>query len=291
MFDNPDIHIDFLRLSEFDAAVQVFAAWCPGRYIDEVFEYTNLMFDLLESEIQKHGDLIEIALNLDDIRRIGSQGKISAILAIEGGEALAGKIENLDHFYNRGVRILAPTWNRENELGFSHANNSTGGLKPFGIECIKRMDELGMIIDVSHLNEAGFRDVHSIGTRPYMASHSNVYSILQHSRNLKDEQILAIVERGGIIGFNMYRPFVSADKTAGMTDIMAHFKHFIEIGAGNHIGLGCDFDGIDEMPAGITDVLSLKALAEELAKEFDDDISFKIMEGNFYDFFKRYFEG
>ena len=291
LYENSDLHLDFKRLSEFEAAVQVFVAWCPGIYVDVAFEHTNLMFDVLEQEIEKHSDLIEIALDLNDVRRIANKGKISAILAIEGGEALMGKIENLYHFYNRGVRILAPTWNRENELGFGHALNKTEGLKPFGIECIKKMDELGMIIDVSHLNEAGFWDVHNIGTRPYMASHSNAYSILEHSRNLNDAQIMAIVERGGIIGFNMYKPFVSTKKTATINDIMAHFKHWIDIGAGDHIGLGCDFDGIDEMPEGITDVSSLKILAEELKKEFDEETSFKIMEGNFYDFFKRYFEG
>ena len=291
LFDNSTLHIDFKRLSEFDAPVQVFVAWCEGKYVPMAFEQTNRMFDFFEQEVAKNSELVEIALDLEDIRRISSEGKISAILAIEGGEALMGSIANLEHFFNRGVRILGLTWNRENELGFGQATGSGQGLKPFGIECVQKMDELGMIVDVSHLNEAGFWDVHKTSTRPYMASHSNTYSILQHNRNLKDDQITAIVESGGIIGFNMYPAFITSNRTAVIDDIMTHFKHFIQIGAGSNIGLGCDFDGIDSTPEGITNVSSLKMFEESLSEEFNEETSYKIMEGNFYDFFKRYFEG
>jgi len=291
IYDNEVLHVDFLRLLEHGAPVQVFAAWLPADYIPTAFESTNIMFDFFEGEVEKHSDIIEIARDLDDIRRIAGEGKISAILAIEGGEALEGKIENLEHFYNRGVRIMGLTWNRENELGYGHATGASQGLKPFGIECIKKMDDLGMIIDVSHLNEAGFWDVHKTGTRPYMASHSNAYAIMQHTRNLKDDQIMAIVESGGIIGFNMYPPFITQNSSAVMNDVYDHFRHFIQTGAGNHIGLGCDFDGITTTPEGIDGVQSLKWLGETLADVFDEETSHKIMEGNFYEFFKRYFEG
>ena len=286
-----NIDVDFVRLSEFDAPVQVFVLWLSDRYVSTAFERTNYMIDFFVSEVEKHSDIIELARDLDDILRIAQEGKISAILSIEGGEALMGKIENLDHFYNRGVRILAPTWNRENELGYGQATGSTRGLKPFGIECIQKMDELGMILDVSHLNEAGFWNAHETSTRPYMASHSNAYAVFPHNRNLKDDQITAIVESGGIIGFNMYPLIIAPNERATMNDVMAHFRHFINIGAGNNIGLGCDFDGIPSMPTGITDVSSLKRFSELLTEEFDADTSFRIMEGNFYEFFVRYFEG
>ena len=284
-----NIDVDFVRLQEYDAPVQVFVLWCSDRYVSTAFSRTNLMIDFFEREVEKHKDIIELALDLEDIERIARAGKISAILSIEGGEALMGKIENLDHFYNRGVRIFAPTWNRENELGYGQAQGSSRGLKPFGIECIKRMDELGIIMDVSHLNEAGFWDAHNNSTRPYMASHSNAYAVTPHARNLKDDQIKAIIDRGGIIGFNMYPLLLTQTDKASMDDVLAHFRHFIKIGAGNHLGLGCDFDGIPTMPAGIKGVESLKSFAVTLAGEFDEDTSFKIMESNFYEFFMRYF--
>jgi len=234
--------------------------------------------------------MIEIALDLRDIERIAREGKISAILAIEGGEALMGKIDNLEHFYNRGVRILGLTWNRENELGYGQETGSSSGLKPFGLEVIEKMDELGMIMDVSHLNEQGFWDAHEKSTKPYIASHSNAYAVMPHNRNLRDDQITAIIERGGIIGFNMYPLIIAGNDTATMTDILSHFQHFLDIGAGDHIGLGCDLDGIPSMPQGFTDVSSLKMFSELLVNEFDEETSYKVMEGNFYEFFKRYFE-
>jgi len=291
LHSNDALHIDFIRLAEFDAPVQVFALWLSDVFVATAFEQTNLMLDFFEQEVKKHSDIIEIAVDLDDTRRIAGEGKISAILAIEGGEALMGNIENLDHFYSRGVRILTLTWNRENALGFGQATGSTRGLKPFGIEVVQRMDELGMIVDVSHLNEAGFRDFNNISTRPYMASHSNAHSVLAHNRNLTDDQIQAIVESGEIIGFNMFSAFRAPTGRVRIDDAMAHFRHFIEIGAVNNIGLGCDFDGIHLTPVGITDVSSLKVFEEALVVEFDEVTAHKIMEGNFYEFFKRYFEG
>jgi len=290
LYSNKSLDVDFLRLSEFEAPVQVFVAWCSNRYVSTAFAQTNKMFDLLESEIEKHSDMIEIALDLRDIERIAHEGKISAILAIEGGEALMGKIDNLEHFYNRGVRIMGLTWNRENELGYGQETGSTLGLKPFGLEVIEKMDEMGMIMDVSHLNEQGFWDAHEKSTRPYMASHSNAYAIMPHNRNLRDDQIMAIIESGGIIGFNMYPLIIAPTETATMTDILSHFRHLLDIGAGNHIGLGCDLDGIPSMPQGFTNVSSLKMFNELLVDEFDEETSYRIMEGNFYEFFKRYFE-
>jgi len=291
LYINNSLDVDFSRLSEFDAPVQIFALWLSDRFVSTGFEQINIMIDFFEQEVAAHIELIEIAFDLDDIRRIAGEGKISAVLAIEGGEALMGRIENLDHFYDRGVRVFAPTWNRENELGFGQAAGSSRGLKAFGIDVIKRMDELGMILDVSHLNEAGFWDAHNTSTRPYMASHSNAYSIMPHNRNLKDDQIAAIVESGGLIGFNMFPSIIAPGNRVTLDDVLAHFKHFIDIGAGDHIGLGCDLDGIPSMPTGFTDVSSIKMFGELLSEEFSEDHAYKIMEGNFYEFLKRYFEG
>jgi len=290
MYSNNALHIDFARLSEFEAPVQVFALWLAEEFVADAFERTNYMLDFFELEVEKNSNLIEIALNLDDIKRIAGEGKISAVLAIEGGEALMGKLEHLDYFYNRGVRILGLTWNNENELGFGQASGTAEGLKPFGFEVIRRMDELGMILDVSHLNEAGFWDAHSTSTRPYMASHSNSYAVMPHNRNLLDDQIMAIVDSGGIIGFNMFPPFIATGGGATLDDAMAHFRHFIHIGAGAHIGLGSDFDGVPSLIQGVDGVSSLKMFEKLLAEEFGEGTAFQIMEGNFYEFFVRYFD-
>jgi len=290
LFSN-NLHVDFKRLSDFNAPVQVFVLWCSDTYVGNAYEYTNSLLDFFESEVAKHSDIIEIALTPEDLRRNAKNNKISAIISIEGGEALMGKIENVDHFYNRGVRIMSLTWNRENELGYGQATGSTKGLKPFGEEVLRRMDELGIILDISHINEVGFWDAHSISTRPYMASHSNAYSVTPHNRNLKDAQITAMVDRGGIIGLVLYPLILSQRSSANMNDYMAHIRHFIDLGAGANLGLGSDFDGFGTMPDGFTDVSSYKMLAEKIAEVFDEDTSNRIMYGNFYDFFLRYFNG
>ena len=285
------LHVDFERLSEFNAPVQVFVLWCADRYVANAFEYTNSLIDFFESEVAKHSDIIEIALTLGDLRRNAQNNKISAILSIEGGEALMGKLENVDHFYNRGVRIMSLTWNRENELGYGQATGSKEGLKPFGEAVLKRMEELGIIMDVSHINEKGFWDAHDLSTRPYMASHSNAFTVTPHDRNLKDDQIRAIAGSGGIVGLVLYPLILSQRSSANINDYMAHIRHFNALGAGANLGLGSDFDGFGTMPEGFTDVSSYKMLAEKIAEEFDEDTSRRIMYGNFYDFFVRYFEG
>jgi len=285
------LHVDFERLYAFGAPVQVFVLWCADRYVADAFNWTNTQIDHFEEAVARHSDMIEIALTLDDIHRIAGENKISAILSIEGGEALMGDINNLDHFYNRGVRIMAPTWNRENELGYGQATNSEEGLKPFGIECIIRMEELGMILDISHVNEAGFWDAHNTTTRPYMASHSNAYSVRVHNRNLRDDQIMAIVERGGIIGLALFPEILTHNRRANIDDMIAHIDHFIRLGAGSNLGLGCDLDGFSTMPDGFTDVTSLNILANKISEVYSKDISYQIMAGNFYDFFVRYFDG
>ena len=289
LYDNDALHIDFRRLSEFEAPMQFFALWTADRFVADVFNHTNQMIDFFKEQVEAHNDIIEIARDLDDILRIARSGRVSAILTIEGGEALMGDIENLYHFYNRGVRSIGILWNRENELGFGWPQGRTQGLKPFGFEVIKKMEELGIILDVSHLNEAGFWDAHNASARPYIASHSNAYAITPHGRNLTDDQIMAIVESGGIIGFNMFPSFVSTNNFATMDDIMAHFRHFIELGAGENIALGADFDGITSTPQGITDVLSLKDVNQQLIAEFGESVALDIMERNFLNFLKRYF--
>ena len=288
MFSN-SLHVDFERLSEYGAPVQVFALWCADRYVENAFDYTNSLIDFFESEVEKHSDIIGIALSLEDIVSNARNNKISAVLSIEGGEALMGNLENLDHFYSRGVRIISLTWNRENDLGYGQATGSLEGLKPFGEQCIRRMEELGIILDVSHLNEAGFWDAHRISARPYMASHSNAYSLTPHNRNLTDGQIEAIVGRGGVIGLTFYPEFLSQGSDASISDIFANISHFIDLGAGGNIGFGSDFDGFNTMPEGLTDVSSFGLLRDEISDIFGESMSTGLMFGNFYDFFVRYF--
>jgi membrane dipeptidase len=289
MYDN-NLHLDFKRLSEFEyPVVQVFAIYLSTRHLSDAFNFTNDAIDFFINELEAHNDLIRLALSLEDIEANAKTGISSAILAIEGGESLEGSIDNLYHFYDRGVRLITLTWNRENELGYGVGTDSINGLKPFGIEVVTKMNELGMIVDVSHLNEAGFWDVDEISTRPYMASHSNSFTITPNRRNLNDDQILAIAKNGGFIGMNLYPFFLETGGNADLNSLIRHINHFSHLGVLDFIGLGSDFDGVDRLPAEITDVSSLKILENRLTDDFGQHISESIMSLNLYEFVKRFY--
>jgi len=288
LYEN-DLHVDFSRLKAFGAPVQVFSVFVYDKYMDDAFGYAEAAINYYERELAANEQIIRPALSLNDIKKNVSENKISAVLALEGGEPLGGDLTQLNYFYNRGVRLLTLTWNRENALGYGALTGSENGLKPFGVECVRQMDALGMVIDVSHLNEAGFRDVCELAERPFMASHSNAYAVTSHKRNLTDGQIRAVAERGGFIGMNLCPAFLNETEAADIDDIHRHIERFLELGAGDCIGLGCDFDGVSSLPENISGVSSLKYLSEKFIERFGADAAAKIMSANFYAFFERFF--
>ena len=172
------------------------------------------------------------------------------IPAIENGNALAGDLEKLDHFYARGVRLVTLTWNGANELGYGAHCAASLGLTNFGKAAVGRMFELGITPDVSHLNEAGFWDVVEIASareKPFWATHSNCANIHPHRRNLSDAQLRAIFAAGGLVGINLYTDFLGGAGTA--EDVARHLAHMIALGGENHAALGSDFDGCDVHPS------------------------------------------
>lgn len=176
----------------------------------------------------------------------------AGVISIEGGEMLEGKIERLDEFYQAtGLRMIALTWNYENEIGYPGRRGPKLGLKPFGLELLKEMDKRGIYADASHLNEPGFWDIVEHMQLPPIASHSNVRALCENTRNLYDDQIRAIIEKKGFIGINFYSAFLVNDRPAIMEDLFAHIDYIAQMGGIDVIGLGSDFDGIDEWPEGL----------------------------------------
>ena len=258
-----------------ESFVQFFACYIDIAKVKNPYSYTNDVISAFKQACNGH---IKIAENYNDV----SSNIKAAILTIEGGEALEGKIKNLEHFYNQGVRLLTLTWNYENELGYSAVGcKSNLPLKPFGIEVLKKMNELNMIIDVSHLNEGGFWSVAELSKKPFVASHSNAKRICDNNRNLKDEQIKAIIKSGGLIGLNLCPDFLNNLGNAGIKDIMKHIDYFLSLGAIDSLSLGCDFDGIDKTPCGISDVSCILKIADEMQKNnFSDEDIAKILYKN-----------
>lgn len=269
-----DLCIDIDKMKKGDYMLQVFAAYTDMKQEDSLINCMRTV-DLLHNEIEKNKDDIGLVLKYEDILKNINENKMSAILSIEEGACCRGKIELLRNFYRLGVRMMTLTWNYENELAFPNQIIDDKlildrGLKKQGFEFIEEMERLGIVIDVSHLSDGGFYDILNNTTKPFVASHSNARSICNHRRNLTDDMIKKLADRGGVMGINFYSLFLDQNATskseAKIKDMINHIKHIRNIGGIEVIGLGSDFDGID-CQVEMKDASKIQILAEKLKKE------------------------
>ena len=242
-----------------------------------------MMIDTFFSEMRKYPELVGIARSYQDIEENWKNGRISALLTMEEGGICEGKAEYLRIFYELGVRMFTFTWNFPNELAWPNRLEQEGapaayfvpeteqGLTEKGFEFLEEMERLGMIADVSHLGDKGILDVIAHARRPFVASHSNARAVCRHSRNLTDEMIRGIAEKGGVIGINFYPDFLRNQEEQGspmkvsVTDIARHIRHMIKTGGIECVGLGSDFDGITSSFE-MKDASDLPILEESLRK-------------------------
>jgi membrane dipeptidase len=205
-------HMDLPRLKEGGVDLQVFACFVGNDLAPaECRPYVDEMLDSLLAQIGRHPDTIAVCTTAAEAERIIGVGKIAAFLGIENGIAINSDLANLRHFYDRGVRYLTLTHVVSNDWCISSADTAPAfnGLTDFGRDVVKTMNDLGMIIDVSHSSPAAVAEVLKVTTDPVIASHSCVYSICPSDRNLTDDQIKAIAANGGVIGINFYAGYLS----------------------------------------------------------------------------------
>ena len=176
-------------------------------------------------------------------------GQVSVMLSIEGCEPFDKGLEVIGEYRRRGVRMAAITWNHENTLAYPAMGGSTQGLKPYGLEAIREMQRLGIAADVSHLNDAGVKDILNKCDKPPMASHSNCRALVDHPRNLSDGLLRDIFAAGGYVGVNFWPTIVGEPAT--IDRVIDHIVHMYEIGGEGKVGFGSDFDGIERKPEGL----------------------------------------
>ncbi len=218
-------------------------------------------------------------------------GDTCLMLSIEGGEILGDSIETLRTYRKLGVRLLALTWNFENLIAYPHCDGGQHGLKPFGWEVVREMNRLGVAADVSHLGEGGFWDLIFHNDRPPMASHSCSRKLRNHTRNLTDDQIKALIDCGGWMGINFYTSFLTDAKVATLDTVCDHMAHIADIGGVGILGLGSDFDGISSAPIGLQHPGDIPNLLDALAKRgFSKDEIEGIAGKNFLRYMKRFEE-
>lgn len=250
------------RMADAGQMAQFYAIFFPPREsIDDLAEgeqplpsdreFFDLLREQLYTQVAKHPDCMKMAHSYSEIMANWNAGLSSAILTVEDGRMVDGKMENLFYMYQKGVRAMALTWNGANCFGYPNSRDSDvmgRGLTEFGKEAIGEMNRLGMLVDVSHLSDGGFYDVARMSQVPFIASHSNCRELTRHPRNLTDAMIRLLSEKGGVAGINFCPQFVGdpADQTTTrVCELADHVMHFINVGGEDCVGLGTDFDGVE----------------------------------------------
>lgn len=275
-------HVSLNKLISGNVGIQFFAAWIGSRskYGSPLKRGLRLI-DTYNQMIYNANHILKPILKYEDIESI-KENQLGTILTIEGGEVLEGELSNLRILYKLGVRLMTLTWNYRNEIGDGVMETSSqGGLSTFGVDVVKEMNRLGIIIDVSHLSERGFWDVVSLSEDPIIASHSNAAALCNHPRNLSDNQIKAIHDKKGIIGINFYPSFLSEDN-ASIDDIIKHIEYIAALATIDIVGFGSDFDGIETLPRGVEGPQSFPIIIERLLKlNYREEDIRKIMYKNY----------
>ena len=262
---NNDFHISFDKTDDIEPYIQCMAIWVPDEFRNknaiQLFENCRKK---LNDELKDTN--IKIIYSQDDIIEIESKKGKGVVLTVEGGAVLGGKLENVDHLAKCGVKIMTLTWNGNCELGDGIGVEGAKGLTDFGKSVVAKMEQNGIIVDVSHSSVPMFYDVAELSTRPFCATHSNSKQICPHRRNLTDEQFSIIRDKGGIVGLNLSRGFLREDEDkACMLDVLRHAEHLLSLGGEKTLAIGTDFDGTD-IPIDMTGIESMNKLYELFLK-------------------------
>ena len=252
LLDNPnsgDLYrntwkIDIEKLQKAHSKVQDFALFINLGEMNDPYGRYEEMRNLCTTQIHLYGEHIQHVLSYQDVESVYKSGKIGALMSIEEGGVLGGDLDKLKQAYQDGVRLITLTWNYPNGLGEPHCGEQHKKLTPKGIEFVEAMQDLGIIVDCSHLNDAGTEQLGDILDVPFVASHSNAREVTAHTRNLPDNLIKLIANKGGVIGLNFAQSFLGTSPVSRIEDIVKHGLYLINKGGEDVVALGTDFDGI-----------------------------------------------
>ncbi|WP_171309672.1 dipeptidase [Enterococcus cecorum] len=276
LFEN-NFQIDLKRLQQNDFLLQTFAIFLDKKQYPNRKETDLQMYQRFIKELEKNAATIGLIKSQADYNENKVNKRISALLTLEEGGILEGKIENLEEFYQLGIRLITLTWNYSNEIGTPNilywdkkmqilADNQTG-LTKFGFECIEKMNDLQMIIDLSHASDQVAKDVLASSAQGIVASHSNARKLTPHPRNLCDELIRKIADKNGLIGINFFDQFLKLNQPTDLpTAISEHLWYMYQLVGEDHLCFGSDFDGIPVHPD-LNDVNSFPKIIQSLKQK------------------------
>ncbi|MFD2443598.1 dipeptidase [Bacillus sp. CGMCC 1.16607] len=266
--DKLQVNLDLME--KVGSKIQCFAIYIPASvHPDLAFHAALYMIDIFYEKIIKLHPKMRVITSKYDIMNLKND-EIGAILTLEGCDAIGKDLLKLKTLLRLGVTSVGLTWNFANEVADGSLEARGAGLSKFGKEVVTLLNSTQTWIDVSHLSEKGFWDVIEWGDYPF-ASHSNSYSLCPNPRNLKDEQIEAIIERDSVIGITFVPSFLSGKNQATIDDILRHLEHMCMLGGEKHVGFGSDFDGINEMVIGLENFGDYSLLINELYKYYTEN--------------------
>ena len=259
-------HLDLERTGKFRRYAQFFAVFGDGAAVPglPLWELTLREYALFRRELAANTDRMSLCRTGAEAEAAYAQGKTAAFLSVEGAELLDCDLHKLEEAHAMGVRAVNLTWNHSNALSGSNAEETGRGLSGQGRAFVRRMEDLGMLVDVSHLSDPGFWDVMEIAEKPIFASHSNARDVFFDTRNLTDAQFTAIIKNNGVAGLNLYAGFLG--KTADLDTVTRHLEHFLALGGERNLSLGGDWDGCAVLPRGMEGIQDLDRLYEHLLR-------------------------
>ncbi len=278
-----DVHMSLDRVRA--GRVSAFAAvlYVDGKYHEGgAPAYCRRATARIDAVLDEHADRIRPALRVQDFEKNWRSGHHSWMRTVEGSWCLQGEVDAIDRHHAAGFRMIGLTWRDDHDFATSWSYHGHTGLTNLGRAAVKRMNDLGIAVDVSHMSDPAIEDVLSVSRTPVFASHSNARAVCDHPRNLKDDHIRAIAKTGGIVGVNFYPMHLRKDGNASVADVIAHIRHIRDVGGLPCVGLGSDFDGIRRGPRGLSSAADLPNLRKALQDDgVDEQEIAAIFGGNF----------
>lgn len=284
-FYDGDTSINLKLLKENGSMLQFFAMYLPRKEMKTMDSYDILkgIYGYYQTQMERYSELIKPVYSAQEALENEKNGFLSSLLTVEDGVFIDGKIERVKEVYDMGVRLITLMWNFENSVGFPCSDDPEAhikGLKPLGIEVVEKMNELGMIVDVSHMSEGGFYDVARYSKKPFVASHSCARALCNHRRNLTDDQLKTIGNAGGIVGVNFECSFLKEGSDRATFDqIIEHLMYMKDKAGIDAVGFGSDLDGIDDNGE-LVNYSGFKPLLERMEDKFTYDEIDKICREN-----------
>jgi len=279
---DPKILVDLHKMTEGRQDATIMVAYLP-QPTENPTAYADSIFDQIEVIVSQNSDYVRIASTPRDLWMNKHQGLKSIMLGIENGIAIDGKLENLQHFVDRGIVYMTLCHNGDNDIcdSASKTQHTHHGVSAFGEQVIKEMNRLGVLVDMSHAGEESFYNALEISSKPIVCSHSSARALCDHPRNLTDDQMRALAQKGGVAQTTIYHGFLKKDGEATINDVIAHLEHAIDVMGIDHVGLGTDFDG-DGGVRGLANSAELINFTRRLlARRFSEHDIQKIWGGNF----------